>query len=227
MNLVLTIGIFPYISKLLQAAGQDLRPVLIFIWARILAVDPTVQTDLFNTQGYRYFANVLGLRNEDVLPNSSEHKAMCSFILGAISRDFYQGQSACWSERVFDNCYERLDEADFLLRQWTALCIAQIWDANDDIKVYGVDRGTQDKLIEMLSDDSAEVRSAALYALGTFMGASGAPDANKQGGGGSWMVFQLDHFRMEVAGATGHVCHQGRRESYVQKGIARCHQLLS
>jgi len=206
VHLVLTIGIFPYISKLLQAAGQDLRPVLIFIWARILAVDPTVQTDLFNTQGYKYFANVLGLRNEDVLPNSSEHKAMCSFILAAISRDFYQGQSACWSERVFDNCYERLEEADFLLRQWTALCIAQMWDANDDIKVYGVDRGTQDKLIEMLSDDSAEVRSAALYALGTFMGASGAIDANKQGGGGSGTMFQLEervHFRMEVAVATG------------------------
>ena len=45
VHLVLTIGIFPYISKLLQAAGQDLRPVLIFIWARILAVDSSVQTD--------------------------------------------------------------------------------------------------------------------------------------------------------------------------------------
>ena len=58
------------------------------------------------------------------------------------------------------------------------------------------------------------------------MGASGAIDANKQGGGGSGMVFQLDHFRMEVAVATGHVCQQGRRESHVQKGIARCHELL-
>ncbi|EDR15987.1 uncharacterized protein LACBIDRAFT_242724, partial [Laccaria bicolor S238N-H82] len=194
VHLVLTIGIFPYISKLLQAQGQDLRPVLIFIWARILAVDPTVQTDLFNTQGFKYFANVLGLRNEDVLPNSSEHKAMCSFILAAVCRDFYQGQTACCDERVFDNCYERLDEADFLLRQWTALCIAQMWDTNDEMKVYGVDRGTQDKLTELLSDDSAEVRSAALYALGTFLGASGAIDATKQGGGGSGM---------EVAVATG------------------------
>ncbi|KIK02258.1 hypothetical protein K443DRAFT_6304 [Laccaria amethystina LaAM-08-1] len=69
-------------------------------------------------------------------------------------------------ERVFDKCYERLEAADFLLRQWTALCFAQMWD-DDDIKVYGVDRGTQDKLIAMLSDDSAEVQSPALYALGT------------------------------------------------------------
>ena len=100
VHLVLTIGIFPYISKLLQAAGQDLRPVLIFIWARILAVDSSVQTDLYNTQGYKYFSNVLGIKNEDNLPNSSEHKAMCSFILASISRDFPHGQAACWGERV-------------------------------------------------------------------------------------------------------------------------------
>jgi regulator-associated protein of mTOR len=209
VHLVLTIGIFPYISKLLQAAGQDLRPVLIFIWARILAVDPTVQADLYNTQGYKYFANVLAVQDDathSVLPNSSEHKAMCAFILSAIARDFPHGQVACWRERVFDNCFDRLNEGDFLLRQWSALCIGQIWDANDEIKVYGVDRGTQDALIALLSDDSAEVRSAALFALGTFMGASGAADPGKQGGGGSGTMYQLEeriHFRMEVAVATG------------------------
>ena len=209
VHLVLTIGIFPYISKLLQAIGQDLRPVLIFIWARILAVDPSVQADLYNTGGFKYFANVLAVQedpNHLVLPNASEHKAMCAFILSAIARDFPQGQMACWRERVFDNCFDRLDEGDFLLRQWSALCIGQIWDGNDELKVYGVDRGTQDKLIALLSDDSPEVRAAALFALGTFMGANGAADVNKRGGGGSGTMYQLEeriHFRMEVAVATG------------------------
>lgn len=203
VNLVLTIGIFPYISKLLQAAGQDLRPVLIFIWARILAVDPSVQVDLYNTGGFKYFANVLATQEDNELPNSSEHKAMCAFILGAVARDFYNGQMACWRERVFDACFEHLEEGDFLLRQWSALCIAQIWDANDEVKVYGVDRGTQDRLILMLSDDSPEVRSAVLYALSTFLGAAGGKG---QGGGGSGTQYQLEeriHFRMEVAVATG------------------------
>ncbi|EPQ60061.1 WD40 repeat-like protein [Gloeophyllum trabeum ATCC 11539] len=209
VHLALTIGIFPYISKLLQAAGQDLRPVLIFIWARILAVDPTCQVDLYTNQGYKYFANVLAIQEDpqhSVIPNHSEHKAMCAFILSAIARDFAHGQTACWRERVFDNCFERLDEGDFLLRQWCALCIAQIWDGNDEIKIYGVDRGTQDKLIAMLSDDSPEVRTAALYALGTFMGSSGSADPNKCGGGGSGTMQHLEeriHFRMEVAVATG------------------------
>ncbi|KAI6031242.1 hypothetical protein BKA83DRAFT_4197573 [Pisolithus microcarpus] len=204
VNLVLTIGIFPYISKLLQAAGQDLRPVLIFIWARIMAVDPSVQVDLHNTGGFKYFANVLGLTDDQpqhALPNSSEHKAMCAFILATVARDFYHGQMACWRERVFDSCFEKLKEGDFLLRQWSALCISQIWEGNDEIKVYGVDRGTQDKLIPLLSDASPEVRAAAMYALGTFMGASGSADPAKQGGGGSGTQYQLEELAV-VTGAT-------------------------
>ena len=129
VHLALTIGIFPYISRLLQATGQDLRPVLIFIWARILAVDPSCQADLYNNQGYKYFATVLSAQEDPRqgnIPNSSEHKAMCAFILSAIARDYPAGQNACWRERVFDACFDRLDEGDFLLRQWSALCIAQI-----------------------------------------------------------------------------------------------------
>ncbi|KAI0673943.1 hypothetical protein C8Q78DRAFT_662134 [Trametes maxima] len=209
VHLALTIGIFPYIARLLQAAGQDLKPVLIFIWARISAVDPSCQVDLYNNQGYKYFASALAGQDDSrqgLFPNGSEHKAMCAFILSTIARDYVQGQTACWRERVFDACFLHLDEGDFLLRQWSALCIAQIWDGNDDIKVDGVDRGMQDKLIALLSDDSPEVRSAALYALSTFLGASGSSDLNKLGGGGSGTMYQLDeriHFRMEVAVVTG------------------------
>lgn len=209
VHLALTIGIFPYIARLLQAAGQDLKPVLIFIWARISAVDPSCQVDLYNNQGYKYFASALvgqDAPRQGVFPNGSEHKAMCAFILSIIARDYAHGQNACWRERVFDSCFDHLDEGDFLLRQWSALCIAHIWDANDEIKVYGMDRDMPDKLIALLSDDSPEVRSAALYALSTFLGASGSSDLNKLGGGGTGTMYQLDereHLRKEVLIVTG------------------------
>lgn len=204
----LQIGIFPFISKLLQSPANDLRPILIFIWARILAVDPSCQADLYhNNQGYKYFANALALP-DDVnasFSNASEQRAMCCFILSAICRGFPAAQSACWEAHVFDNCYERLDEADFLPRQWMALCIGQMWDGNDDMKIYGVDRGTQDKLLSMLGDKSPEVRTAALFALGTFMGASGSADPSKRGGGGTGSMYHVDertHCRLEVLVAT-------------------------
>lgn len=39
VNLALSVGIFPYVLKLLQASAKELRPLLVFIWAKILAVD--------------------------------------------------------------------------------------------------------------------------------------------------------------------------------------------
>lgn len=203
VQLVLTVGIFPYITKLLQAAGHDLRPVLIFIWARILAVDPTVQVDLYNTTGYHYFAQVLGADDEGshVLPNSSEHKAMCAFILAATARDFPHGQKVCFTDKAFHNCFARLDAEDFLLRQWAALCIAQIWAGNDDLKSYGVQYELADLLIGRLDDPSTEVRCALLYALGTLMGASASLISTDRGGGGTGSQPQLDelaHIKTEV-----------------------------
>ena len=35
----LSVGIFPYVLKLLQSPAWELRPLLVFIWAKILAVD--------------------------------------------------------------------------------------------------------------------------------------------------------------------------------------------
>ncbi|KAI0271448.1 raptor N-terminal caspase like domain-containing protein [Gloeopeniophorella convolvens] len=214
VHLALAIGIFPYISKLLQAGGQDLRPVLIFIWSRILAVDPTCQVDLYSNGGYKYFANILAAHDDPqhlTIPNGSEHKAMCAFVLAAIARDYPHGQNACWREKVFHSCFERLDEGDFLLRQWSALCIGQMWDGNDDIKIFGVDNGTQDKFISLLTDDSPEVRTAVLFALGTFMGASGSADPTKMGGGGTGTMHHLE----ELAVVTGNASPMVRKELLV------------
>ncbi|MED6233300.1 hypothetical protein AMECASPLE_024428, partial [Ameca splendens] len=39
VSLALSVGIFPYVLKLLQSSARELRPKLVFIWAKILAVD--------------------------------------------------------------------------------------------------------------------------------------------------------------------------------------------
>jgi regulator-associated protein of mTOR len=59
VNLALSIGIFPYVLKLLQSQAIELKPVMVFIWARILAVDQTCQTDLLKDNGYQYFISIL------------------------------------------------------------------------------------------------------------------------------------------------------------------------
>lgn len=51
--LALSVGIFPYVLKLLQSTIKDLRPYLSFIWAKILAVDPGSRADLVCCFFYR------------------------------------------------------------------------------------------------------------------------------------------------------------------------------
>ena len=43
VGLALSVGIFPYILKLLQSNARELRAHLVFIWAKILAVDASSQ----------------------------------------------------------------------------------------------------------------------------------------------------------------------------------------
>jgi hypothetical protein len=43
VDLALSVGIFPYVLKLLQTTSQDLRTTLVFIWAKILALDKSCQ----------------------------------------------------------------------------------------------------------------------------------------------------------------------------------------
>lgn len=208
VHLSLEIGIFPYVQRLLQSPAPDVKPLLIFIWARIFAIDPSCQVDLLQPVGYRYFAAVLAPQPQGIgagqvtIVNASEHRAMCAFILGMMARDHPAGQNHCFSDGVLDSALERLDDEDFFLRQWAGLCLAQLWDAKDDIKAYALERAAHDKLMELLHDVAPEVRAAAMYALGTFLGASGsASDARRGGGGtGGLLPFDLrDQFRIEVA----------------------------
>lgn len=46
MDLALSVGIFPYVLKLLQTISIDLRPTLVFIWCKILALDLSCQVGM-------------------------------------------------------------------------------------------------------------------------------------------------------------------------------------
>ncbi|PWN45760.1 hypothetical protein IE81DRAFT_285316 [Ceraceosorus guamensis] len=189
VNLALSIGIFPYVLKLLQSPAADLKPVLIYIWARILAVDRSCQNDLLRDQGFGYFASVLvpapsssagnaGSTSAGAaalpIPNPSEHRAMCAFILAVFCQDFAPGQAAALETDTLSSCLDHLADEDFLLRQWSALCLAQLWDDSSPGKALAIAQDAQGKLCCMLADVAPEVRAAVLYALGTLLGTSGS-----------------------------------------------------
>ena len=171
VNLALTIGIFPYVLKLLQSAAFELKPVMIFIWARILAVDGACQADLIKDNGYQYFLNMLNPNAQLPVPNTSEHRAMSAFIVAMFCRGFSQGQTVCLSPELIEICIGHLQDNDNpLLRQWSCLCISMLWENYPEAKWVGIRCQAHQRLCEMALDQIPEVRAAALHALTNFLG---------------------------------------------------------
>ena len=192
VNLGLSIGIFPYVLKLLQAPGPELRPVLIYIWARILGIYRLCQEDLAKAAGlpsarnggrpelpFHYFAGVLDPHQQMlVIPNVSEHRAMCAFIISVFMRDYPFGQQLALTSlppnsksNVFESCLYHLNDEDPLLRQWSAVCIGLLWDDFDEAKGLGVKLKAHSELTtQMHQDPVPEVRASILFTLGVFIG---------------------------------------------------------
>lgn len=178
VNLALTIGIFAYVLKLLQSAAYELKPVMIFIWARILAVDGDCQTDLIKDNGYQYFLTMLNPQVNLPVGNASEHRAMSAFIVAMFCRNFRQGQVVCLSPELIEICIGHFRDADNpLLRQWSCLCISMLWADYPEAKWVGIRCVAHQRLCEMALDPVPEVRAAAVHALTNFLG---IPDLTEQ-----------------------------------------------
>ncbi|MCJ1474557.1 hypothetical protein MMC13_003216 [Lambiella insularis] len=178
VNLALSIGIFPYVLKLLQSAAHELKPVMIFIWARILAVDQSCQSDLLKDNGYKYFLTVLKPDAGIPVSNASEHRAMSAFIIAMFCKDFHQGQVVSLSPDLFQACLDHMsDPENPLLRQWSCLCISMLWQDFPEAKWAGIRANAHQRLCQMVLDPVPEVRASALHALRNFLG---IPDLTEQ-----------------------------------------------
>lgn len=202
VGLALSVGIFPYILKLLQSNARELRSHLVFIWAKILAVDasyqvrpwcsqtirssvrpsiqssslrlihrslvvrffPITQTDLVKDNGHRYFLAVLG---DHFMP--AERRTMAAFILSIVVRDFDQGKEVAHQDLIAA-CIFQIADKHAHLRQWLAICLGQVWNKYPTAKWVGVRNNAHEELFKLLDDVEPEVRAAAVFALGTFVG---------------------------------------------------------
>ncbi|EGE84971.1 regulatory associated protein-mTOR [Blastomyces dermatitidis ATCC 18188] len=178
VHLALSIGIFPYVVKLLQSTAQELKPVMVFIWARIMAVDHTVQNDLLKDNGIHYFINILSPSSPIPVGNASEHRAMCAFIVAIFCKYYPQGQNVCLAPELFEACLTHLmDVENPLLRQWSCLCLSMLWLDFPEAKWVGIRCSAPSRLCELTLDPVPEVRAAMLHALTSFIG---IPDLTDQ-----------------------------------------------
>ena len=170
VHLALSIGIFPYVVKLLQSAAAELKPVMVFIWSRIMAVDYTVQNDLLKDNGIHYFIAILNPNSNIAVGNASEHRAMCAFIIATFCKNYPQGQHVCCTAELFDSNIKALDSGNPLLRHWSCLCFSMLWLDYPEAKWMGIRTGACMKLCDLSLDPVPEVRAAMLHALTNFLG---------------------------------------------------------
>lgn len=190
VNLALSVGIFPYVLKLLQSPAAELRQVLVFIWTKILALDPSCQVDLVKDDGHSYFISHLAasLQNHgaghvpyghvgghhhgqpppNVIP--SDQKVMSAFILSVICDNCPQGQRSCLSQYLHKICSNMLVDANEDVRMWVCLCLAKLWENFEDGKRVAIDDQVPRILSLRLSDERPEVRAAAAYSFGSLLG---------------------------------------------------------
>lgn len=171
VQLALSIGIFAYVLKLLQSTAPELRPVMVFIWARVVAVDPSVQQDLIKDSGYNYFAQLLKPGEGIPVADGHEHKAMCAFVLAMLCKNHKTGQIVCNQTEIMSSCITNLHNDDNpLLRQWSCLCISMLWQDFPEAKWRGLRENAPVMLAYLTKDQCSEVRCAMIHAFTTFLG---------------------------------------------------------
>ncbi|VDO44874.1 unnamed protein product, partial [Onchocerca flexuosa] len=132
----LSVGVFPYVLKLLQSATKELRPWLAFIWAKILAVETSCQVDLIKDKerGYMYFLTILNDPN-----TNPRQKIVPAFVMAALIENNYKpAQELLTDNRYVTLCIELLSDTALrqcrMLRLWLLIGLGRLWADYDDAR---------------------------------------------------------------------------------------------
>ncbi|KAK1746919.1 raptor family protein [Skeletonema marinoi] len=200
VNLALSVGIFPYVLKLLQSPIDEYKHVLVGIWAKVLAFDPSCQVDVVKDRALPHFIRHLrcGLDSVDGQSSNmstelaSEQRTLAAFILSITCSGYAIGQSECINEKLHLACgslLQSLESPDSnerkeaeknvssQFRLWLCICLGNLCKDNANVQSELFKAGVHFRLLSRLDDDAPDVRAASCYALACLIG-SARPDTN-------------------------------------------------
>jgi regulator-associated protein of mTOR len=214
VNLALSLGILPYVTKLLQS--PEYKQNLMGIWAKILAFDPSCQQIVLKEGGLPHFISHLTWGIDTALiaipvdpKEAAIQRTMAAFILAATCLDFPRGQAECIRLNLHGTCCSLLSSFEFadgdeldssfqarlsiaesrvppVFRTWLCLCLGCLVNDNAIVQSQALGAGVQRRLLARLRDDNANVRAAACYALGCILGSTRSKqDSTSSPAGGS------------------------------------------
>uniref|UniRef100_A0A7N0VD95 Raptor N-terminal CASPase-like domain-containing protein n=1 Tax=Kalanchoe fedtschenkoi TaxID=63787 RepID=A0A7N0VD95_KALFE len=171
VDLALSVGIFPYVLKLLQTTTPELRQLLVFIWTKILAHDKSCQVDLVKDGGHKYFIRFL-----DSAEAFTEQRTMAAFVLAVIVDGHKRGQEACIESGLIQVCLRHIGNsspddipAESLFVQWACLCLGKIWENFTEAQITGLQTSSHSMIAGLLVYPQPEVRASAVFSLGTLL----------------------------------------------------------
>lgn len=104
------------------------------------------------------------------------HKVYSVFVLSCLVDNYPIGQESAKHNHLIALCTclitdkHSKDYQNSLLRQWCCICLGLCWQNYPDARWEGVRNTAHQFLIELISDPVPEVRAAAIFALGTYIG---------------------------------------------------------
>lgn len=167
VDMALSVGIFPYVLKLLQSTSSQLKRILVFIWTRIVALDERVLEDLLKENGHCYFIDII----VDHRVNDSVLCAQACFVLANLLDKFPIDELQRVQVSGFLNhlqdllvcSFESDDHAELSL--WICLTIAKLVKNNLNLQTRAFSTNLQSNVIPFLKHRVPEVRTAAIYCL--------------------------------------------------------------
>ncbi|XP_010035968.3 regulatory-associated protein of TOR 1 [Eucalyptus grandis] len=171
VDLALSVGVFPYVLKMLCTPTPELQHILVFVWTKILSLDKSCQVDLVKSGGHTYFIRFLDSR--EAYP---EHRAMAAFVLAVIVDGHRRGQEACVQAGLIHVCLRHIwspnpkdTRTDPLFLQWLALCLGKVWEDFTEAQMIGWKANAPAIFDPLLFEPQPEVRASAVFALGTLL----------------------------------------------------------
>ncbi|OEU07733.1 WD40 repeat-like protein [Fragilariopsis cylindrus CCMP1102] len=197
VNLALSLGIFPYVIKLLQSA--EYKTVLVNIWSSILKFDPSCQVDLVKDKSLVHFIQPLtqwakqsggggGSSNNTNIVEAAKQRTLIAFCLAATCHKYPNAQSECLRQNLHGSCAELAsnDASRFQLlspiaREWICMCIGNLVRSFHLGQTQAYNTNVHLCLIALQQDDdNANVRAAATYALSNLLRRGFSPSFSGQ-----------------------------------------------
>lgn len=169
VDLALSVGIFPYVLRLLHNQSPDIRKDLVFIWSKILALDDTCRVDLVKDKVDEYFVRFLNLHSDPSDEPKPVYLACAMFVLSVVARTSADRSRAIGTVEA---CFMYLTHESLFVRRWACLCLTEVFlHASPPAQLEALDwKDLLERLLYCVEHDPApDVRAAAVSTLSAIM----------------------------------------------------------